>query len=212
MAISVSWPTKVINVPKADLTHISGDTYELDIDEFRLALKDLEDDPEGVPFVRTHLHNTEVTVAGLTLARVIQIINGYTITFEDGQYAVNLVGANSNLGDVINLNQVSVRSFNSAGLITYTTGSGLSSEQAQQLSDINDGVNNLESDVGDMDTKVDELGIDTSIIDDKVTQIHERFALDVSKPVTHSEDGISSTNIDIDITDNQDGTFTEQRQ
>jgi len=35
---------------------------------------------------------------------------------KDGQYAVNLVGANSNVGDVVNVNQVSVRSSNSAGL------------------------------------------------------------------------------------------------
>jgi hypothetical protein len=57
-----------------------------------------------------------VSLGGLTYARVIEIINGYTITFEDGQYAVNLVGANSNVGDCVNVNQVSVRSANSAGL------------------------------------------------------------------------------------------------
>ena len=54
----------------------------------------------------------------MTLARTVEIINGYTVTFEDGQYAVNLVGANSNVGDVVNVNQVSVRSANSAGLVT----------------------------------------------------------------------------------------------
>jgi len=91
---------------------------ELNLNAFRLDLKDLEDDEEGMPFPDTHKHNTEVTVGGLTLARVIEIINGYTVTFEDGQYAVNLVGANSNVGDVINVNQVSVRSQNSAGLIS----------------------------------------------------------------------------------------------
>jgi len=54
------------------------------------------------------------------LARVVEIINDYTITFEDGQYAVNLVGANSNVADRVNVNQVSVRASNSAGLITNT--------------------------------------------------------------------------------------------
>jgi len=91
---------------------------ELDLNVFRLALKDLEDGEDGIPHPDTHQHNTEVTVGGLTLARVIEIINGYTVTFEDLQYAVNLVGANSNVGDVVNVNQVSVRSQNSAGLIS----------------------------------------------------------------------------------------------
>ena len=62
-----------------------------------------------------------MSVGGVILARVIQIINGYTVTFEDGQYAVNLVGANSNVGDVVNVNQVSVRSANSAGLQDLST-------------------------------------------------------------------------------------------
>lgn len=88
---------------------------QLDINTFRLELKDLEDD-EGMPFLDTHSHNQPVTVGGVTLARVVEIINNYTITFEDGQYAVNLVGANSNIADVTNVNQVSVRSANSAGL------------------------------------------------------------------------------------------------
>ena len=83
---------------------------------FRLNLKDLEDDSDGMAFERTHKHNTSVSVGGVILARVIEIINGYTVTFEDGQYAVNLVGANRNVADVVNINQVSVRSANSAGL------------------------------------------------------------------------------------------------
>jgi hypothetical protein len=92
--------------------------YELQLDGFRLTLKDLEDDFEGMPWTKTHNHNTEVTLGGLTFARVIEILAPYTVTFEDGQYAVNLVGANSNVGDVVNVNQVSVRSQNSAGLIS----------------------------------------------------------------------------------------------
>ena len=119
MAITVDWGTKIINVPKADTQLVSAgppEIRQLDIDAFRLVLKDLEDDPEGMPFIQTHNHNQPVTVGGVTLARVFEIINGYTVTFEDGQYAVNLVGANSNISDVANVNQVSIRSANSAGL------------------------------------------------------------------------------------------------
>lgn len=126
MSITIDWATKIVNIPQADLTPLGGNLYELDLDVFRLRLKDLEDDEEGMPFERTHNHNPEVTVSGVTLARVVEMINGYTITFEDGQYAVNLKGANSNVSDVTNVNQVSIRSFNSAGLISVDTGgSGL---------------------------------------------------------------------------------------
>jgi hypothetical protein len=91
---------------------------ELNINEFRLNLKDLEDNEEGMAFIDTHNHNTEVLLGGIVYARVVEIINGYSVTFENGAYAVNLIGANSNIGDVINLNQVSVRSSNAAGLIS----------------------------------------------------------------------------------------------
>jgi hypothetical protein len=122
MAISVNWNTKVIFVPQVDLVLVSGTLYELDTNAFRLELKDLEDD-EGIPFLDTHRHNTEVTVAGTTFARVIEIINGYSIEFEDGQYSVRLVGSNNNFFDVDNgilvQNQVQVIPGNSAGLITF---------------------------------------------------------------------------------------------
>lgn len=120
MAITINWPTKVINVPKADLTLIQSTPTEirqLDINTFRLTLKDLEDSDDGMAFVKTHVHQPPVSVGGVQLARVVEIINDYTVTFEDGQYAVNLAGANSNIGDRVNVNQVSVRSANSAGLV-----------------------------------------------------------------------------------------------
>jgi hypothetical protein len=124
MAITIDWGQKIINVPKADLTLIQSTPTEirqLNLDTFRQTLNDLQDDPAGMTFPTTHNHNTSLTVGGVTLARVIEIINGYTVTFEDGQYAVNLVGANSNVGDVVNVNQVSVRSANSAGLQDLST-------------------------------------------------------------------------------------------
>lgn len=121
MAVSVNWATKVIYIPKSDLTLVQSfplEIRELDLNWFRLQLKDLEDSEDGIWADDTHRHNTEVSLGGLTFARVIEIINDYTITFEDGQYAINLVGANSNVGDRVNVNQVSVRSSNSAGLIS----------------------------------------------------------------------------------------------
>lgn len=128
MAISIDWGTKVINIPQADLTSLGGSLYELDLEDFRTALNALQASEAGQPFPTTHNHNSTVTVAGVTLAQVIEIINGYTVTFEDGNYAVNLVGANSNVAEVTNINQVSIRSFNTAGMVTGTGGSGSISE------------------------------------------------------------------------------------
>jgi len=141
MAITINWLTKVISVPKADMTLIQTDPFEvreLNLDWFRLQLKNLEDSEAGILYPDTHRHNTEIEVGGVLLAPVIEMINGYTITFEDGQYAVNLVGANSNVSDVVNLNQVSIRASNSAGL-TSDPGLGFFSQTVEP------GINFLQS-------------------------------------------------------------------
>jgi hypothetical protein len=117
MAISIDWGAKVINVPQGDLTPLGGSLYELDVDAFRLTLKDLEDDEAGIVFEDTHRHNTEATLSGTTFARQVELINGYTVTFQNGSYRVRLSGANNNITDVANLNSVSLLSTNSAGLI-----------------------------------------------------------------------------------------------
>lgn len=132
MTISINPTTHVITILKSELSG-TFPNHELDVDVFRLALKNWEDNEEGIWQPNTHIHNTEVTLGGITFARVIEIIAPYTITFQDDQYSVNLVGANNNIADKVNLNQVSVRSNNSAGMISVSTGSGLSVEEHAQL-------------------------------------------------------------------------------
>jgi hypothetical protein len=135
--ISIDWATKVISIEQSDLTLVSGTLYELDVDAFRLELKDLEDSEEGMPFPTTHNHNTEVTLSGVTYARTFEIINGYTVQFEDTgtPYTVRCVGANHNLGDVTTFNgEVSLIIGNSAGLITVNTG-GTVAPTAQEIRD-----------------------------------------------------------------------------
>lgn len=120
MALSVDWGTRVITVPKADLALVDigpPEVRELDLDAFRLELKSLEDDEQGIVYPDTHEHVTQKTLGAETYARMIVMVNGFTVTFENGSYMVDLRGANSNVSDVTNLNQVSVRSYNSAGLI-----------------------------------------------------------------------------------------------
>jgi len=136
MAITIDYTTRIIDVPQSDLTFVMGTTYELDIDVFRLALKDIEDDVGGMPFVDSHTHNTEVVISGITYARFIQIINGYRLDFEDTgtHYTVNCIGANHNLNDVsIFGGHFTLVPNNSAGLISVDTGSGLTTEQHEQL-------------------------------------------------------------------------------
>jgi len=121
MALSFNPLTRTIFVPQADLTFITGSLYELDTNAFRLLLKDWEDSADGMVFPDTHRHNTQVTVAGTTYARTLEIINHWKVEFENGLYTVRLVGSNNNIFDVENgilvRNNVSVIPTNSAGLI-----------------------------------------------------------------------------------------------
>ena len=120
MPVNIDWANKIINVPKDAMVLIQSvpkEIYELDVDVFRKTLNDLQDDEEGMPFDTTHQHNTTVTIGGVILARVVELINGYTVTFEDGQYRVVTTNANHNLAETTNVNQVSVSTTNSAGLV-----------------------------------------------------------------------------------------------
>jgi hypothetical protein len=134
MAISVDYSTKVITIPQSYLTLVSGTLYELDTDAFRLDLADIQDSEEGIWADTMFVHNTEVTVAGTTFARTIEIINGYSIEFEDGSYSVRLAGSNNNIFDVENgilvQNSVQVIAQNSGGLIV-TSSASLSPTQQQ---------------------------------------------------------------------------------
>lgn len=172
MPVTIDWDNQVIQVPKSYLTLISGTLYELDTDTFRLDLKDLEDSETGMPFPDTHLHNTEVTVAGVTYARTIEIINGYSVEFEDGQYSVRLVGSNNNIFDVENgilsQNQVQVIPTNSAGYIVVETGvSGLTGEESGWLSSvptIETDVSSIEGDVSTINTNIGTINTNISNI------------------------------------------------
>lgn len=134
--ITVYWGQRKIFVPKSELTLVQSvptEIYNLDINAFRLALKDLEDDAEGMAFVSTHSHNTSVVLSGVTYARVVELINDYVVEFEDGNYAVNLINANSNIADKIIVNSVSVRASNSAGLIVYSGSSPSTTDVANAV-------------------------------------------------------------------------------
>ena len=119
MAITIDYTTRIISIPKADMALIQlkpSEVYELDIDAFRLKLKHMEDNIGGISFVDTHFSSVATTSDGTVVARVFEIINGYTVEFEDGDYTVNLVGASTNIDEVLNLNKVRVRGVSSTYL------------------------------------------------------------------------------------------------
>ncbi len=177
MAITIDWATGVINVPQADLTLVTGTLYELDTNAFRLSLKALEASVDGMAFVRTHIHNTPVTVAGTTFARTFEIINGYSVQFENLTYSVRLSGSNNNIFDVENgilvQNNVQVIAQNSAGLVV-TGITGLTTQESTDLANIRKNLENKM--VTDPAT-----GVQTSFEDDGTTprktwQLWEDFA------------------------------------
>lgn len=157
---TITWGTKVINVPLSYLILQTGSVYDLDVDQFRLDLKTLEASSDGMAFPRTHTHNTTLTLSGITYARSVKLINGYTITFEVGNYAVILSGANSNIIDVMNFNGVTVLGNNSAGLIDASIISAnletlLFNEHVHI--DVNDGVPGTTGDIGSHGNPVNNL-------------------------------------------------------
>ena len=136
MAVTIDHRTKIISILQSDLTLISGTLYELDTNQFKKDVAALLDDEAGMVSEDAFTHNTEVTLAGVTFARTIEFINGYTVTFEDLQYRVRLVGSNNNVSDVANVNQVSILSQNSAGLIVTDSGAGdWSAAEKEQIRD-----------------------------------------------------------------------------
>lgn len=165
MAISINWSTKVITVPQADLTLVSGSTYSLDLDWFRLELKDIEDNEDGMVFLTTHNHVAPITFGTTTLARVVEIINGYTVTFQDvgSPYAVELINANSNVANVTNINNVSVRSNNSAGLVQVNTGSVLT-PSLQQIRDAMQLAPSGSTSANSVDDKLDKIKTNANLI------------------------------------------------
>jgi len=123
MAITLDEATQVITVAQADLTFVSGTLYELDTNTFRHAVGALLDNTRYIWMAPAFAHNGEVTVAGTTFARSIELINGYSITFENLSYSVRLAGSNNNLfdidGGILNPSAlVTVIPQNSAGLIS----------------------------------------------------------------------------------------------
>jgi hypothetical protein len=136
MAYSVNWATKVVTIPLADLTLVSGSNYSLDASDVWIELRRLEAAPGDGLWAEqiAEFVNTQ-TLSGLPYSAILKMINGYTWDTDTTNKTISLLGINNNLLDVfIPGNGISVLANNSAGKIT--TGSGLSVGEQGQLADI----------------------------------------------------------------------------
>jgi hypothetical protein len=118
--ISIDFEKKLIFVPKYETELVQTDPVEirkLDLEYFRKSVISIFDDMEGMPYIDAIVHYPEVVFGTVTLAPVILVVNDYVVEFEDGKYAVELYGANTNLQDRAIFNSVGIRTNNSAGLI-----------------------------------------------------------------------------------------------
>jgi hypothetical protein len=139
MAYQVDWAAKSIYIPLADLIFEGGSVYTLRLyNDFRKEIRRLEwEFSEGLWAPQIMSYTDPLTFSGITLSAAIQIINGYTITFEDAAVDVLLREANSNLVDVTVRNQVRPIPFNTAGYVIAETGtSGLTPSESTQLNNI----------------------------------------------------------------------------
>ena len=118
--ISIDFNKKIIFIPKYETELVQEYPVEirkLDLEYFRRAVISILDDDEGMPYDDAIVHYPAVNFGTVTLAPVILVVNDYIVEFEDGKYAVELYGANTNLQDRSIFNSVGIRTNNSAGLV-----------------------------------------------------------------------------------------------
>jgi len=142
VAIEIDFATKVITVPQADCTLVSGTFYRLPTkDTFKAQVGAIMDNEEHIWMDYPIDHNPSYTVAGTTYAAKVEIVNGYKVEFTpNSAWSVELIDSNNNLWDigsgVLVQNQVQVIPTNAAGLQVVSTGSGVT---AQDKTDIING-------------------------------------------------------------------------
>jgi hypothetical protein len=122
MAMTLDPATRVFTILQGDLSPVSGTLYKADTDALRIEMMSLLASEPYIWMPDSYNHNTEVVVAGVTYARTLTTLNGYSYTFSpDSQWSVRLEGSNNDFFDIeagfLNQNQVQVIPTNSAGLI-----------------------------------------------------------------------------------------------
>jgi len=137
MSYTVDWIAKVISVPTADLTFVSGTRYSLDMADFLAECRRLEwEFTEGLwaPTILDHT-NTRFDFAGVNYAPFDDLLNDYIIEFTGVATRVDLLGSNNDIIDVLIPTGVSVVPSNSAGLQIVVSGSGITEQDKLDIAD-----------------------------------------------------------------------------
>jgi hypothetical protein len=215
MAYTVNWATRVVTIPKTDLTVVSAtpEIYELDLIDFWTEIHDIQDS-EGMPYPNIMRSNAPTTISGVTYARSVEVINNYKIEFEDGQYQVNLVGANNNLLDTRTQNQVSLNASNSAGLIN----GGWTTAQEAKIDSIKTTVDALPTAAEIWDEEISNfvtngtVGKELADAMSMITDMWQIEGLDDANPMTVTTTQRTVGSITQNITGNGTTTSTVTRQ
>ena len=176
MNLTYDYFSSVITVERASLPIVSTDPYEVrefDVEEMHSILRAAEASEIGIVYKDTHNWSAAKFIGGVDLAPVHEMINGYTVTFEPGIYAVKLKGANNNVVDVMNINTVSTQTANSAGLIKVNTGGGGGGDGVDHTDQLNSiegkidtGLANqatIEGKIDAIDTELDGLDVNVDL-------------------------------------------------
>lgn len=112
MAVTVDWTTYEIQIPKADtvLVTASPDVRSMTVTWLFDQLVPMMDDEDDMSQDDKFRNTAPVTLGGTPFGRVLEILSPYTVTFEAGNYAVNITDGSSNINDVATVNGVSIRS------------------------------------------------------------------------------------------------------
>jgi len=120
MAISVTWTTGVVFVPKADTVLVGTDPIsgreirQFDTDLFHQNLRKAEETEEGRAWPLTHMYNAIVILGGVTYEPQMEMVNNYQTEFEAGTYRVVFTNTNNNIADFSVINGVSIQPQNAA--------------------------------------------------------------------------------------------------
>jgi len=119
MAITVDYSQTpwLITIPKSDLTLDIGVRYTIAVDKFWELLREYADGAESAPFPIIY-SRIPATSSTPSITDVNELY--YAAQFEDGAYAVDIIGGNTNFRVVEKKNQVSVGTNNTTGFINPT--------------------------------------------------------------------------------------------
>lgn len=116
MPLLCDWNTKVITVPKTELTLVSGTYYTLEVVKWFQLLRELNGAQEGIAeTVHEPIYNN--TPPTTSTPRIVDVINGYTCQIENGAYNLDFINGNTNWRQVEIKNEVGVGTNNTTGFI-----------------------------------------------------------------------------------------------